>query len=125
MRIASVKAGAYNRGVMQYQILVSNGYQNGFVASVIGMPECKAVGQTKEEAIENAKQALREQLAHSEIVTVEIPSRIENPLLKHAGRFKNDETFDDFMAEMAKYRSELDAEEAARDAMYQITEEAA
>jgi predicted RNase H-like HicB family nuclease len=110
---------------MQYQILIKNGQHNGFLASVIGMPECKAIGATKEEAIENASRALREHLAQAEIVTVDIPTRIENPLLKHAGRFKDDETFDDFMAEIAKYRRELDAEEAARNTLYQITEEAA
>ena len=116
---------AYNPLLMQYQILVQNQNKNGVVASVIGMPECKAEGKTKEEAIANIKQALKTFLAQGEIVSVEIPTPVENPLLKHAGRFKDDETFDDFLAEIEKYRREVDEAEAAREDFNQISKEAA
>ena len=102
--------------VMQYQILVKPENQNGFVASVIGLPECRAEGKTKEEAIEKAKQALNAQLAESEIIMVEVeaPAAKQHPLLKHFGRFKDDDTFDDFLAHIEAYRRQLDEEEAAR-----------
>lgn len=102
--------------VMQYQILVKPENQNGFVASVIGLPECKAEGKTKEEAIEKARQALSAQLAQSEIITVEVeaPTIKPHPLLKHFGRFKDDDTFDDFLGHIEAYRRQQDEEEAAR-----------
>ena len=82
------------------------------------MPECKAEATTKEEAIEKAKRVLHARLAQSEIVTVEIEAPAakpsEPPLMKHFGRFKDDDTFDDFLAHIDAYRRQLDEEEAAR-----------
>ena len=103
---------------MQYQILVQSQDQNGYLASVLGMPECVGEASTKDEAVAKAKAALLEKLAQVEIVTVEMEAppyqRQSNPLLKHAGRFKDDPTFDDFLAEVERYRRELDAEESNR-----------
>jgi len=98
---------------MQYQLLVENRNPNSFVASVIGVPDCVAEGSTEEQAIGLVKAALRERLASGKVVTIEVEGKLngENPLLKHAGRFKDDPTFDDFLAEIEKYRRELDAEE--------------
>lgn len=98
---------------MQYQILVEHPNQNGFVASVLGVPDCVVTGRTEEEAVTEAKAVLGARLAQGKVVTVEVPVALENPLLKHAGRFKDDPTFDDFLAEIEKYRRELDADDAA------------
>ncbi len=102
---------------MQYQIFVQSQNQNGYVAAVIGMPDCTAEGRTEDEAVNKTKAALEERLAQGKIITVEVasPQQTEHPLLKHFGRFKDDSTFDDFLAEIDKYRRELDAEEAARE----------
>ena len=97
---------------MQYQLLIVNRDQSGFIASVIGVPDCVAEGSTEEEAIRRAKAALNERLAKGKVVTIELETKLngENPLLKHAGRFRDDPTFDDFLAEVEKYRRELDVE---------------
>ena len=104
--------------IMQYQVLVQNQTQNGFVASVIGIPGCDSEGRTKEEAVAAVKAALAEKLTQSELITIDMDlpsvSATEHPLLKHFGRFKDDPTFDDNLEEIAKYRRELDAEEEAR-----------
>jgi hypothetical protein len=41
------------------------------------------------------------------------PKAEENPALKYAGIFKDDPTFDDFLADIETYRCQLDKEEAA------------
>jgi hypothetical protein len=121
---------------MQYQVLVENGNQNGFVASVIGMPDCRVEGQTEEEAIAAVKTALTERLSRGKVVTIEVESsqqlRIgepagltDNPWLKYAGIFADDPTFDDFLEKMAQYRREEDELEAARDAESEAMDEAA
>jgi predicted RNase H-like HicB family nuclease len=102
---------------MRYQLLVQSQPDHSYVAAVLGVPDCVAAGQTKEEAIANAKAALTNRLAKSEIVTIEVESPAqseENPLLKHFGRFKDDPTFDDFLERIAEYRRQVDEEEARR-----------
>ncbi len=42
------------------------------------------------------------------------PAKENNPLLKHFGRFKDDPTFDDYLADIEAYRRQVDEEEAAR-----------
>lgn len=99
---------------MQYEVFVKNIAENSYVASIIGMPDCVAEGQTEEEAVNRARSELEELLAQGKVVTIEVENHreVKNPLLKHAGRFKDDPTFDDFLAEIERYRRELDAEES-------------
>lgn len=47
--------------------------------------------------------------------------RTGNPWLDNFGRFKDDPTFDDFLAEMEAYRRELDADEVAGFAVHPVT----
>ncbi|MGH9831692.1 MAG: type II toxin-antitoxin system HicB family antitoxin [Blastocatellia bacterium] len=118
---------------MQYQVLVENGNQNGFIASVIGMPDCRAEGRTEEEAIAGVTTALTERLSRGKVVTIEVEQlRVggaagltDNPWLKYAGIFADDPTFDDFLEKMAQYRREEDKLEAARDAEREAMDEAA
>ena len=41
-----------------FQIFVQSQFEKGYVALVIGLPDCVAEGKTEEEAIANAKEAL-------------------------------------------------------------------
>lgn len=97
---------------MQYQVLVKHIAENGYIASVIGVPDCVVEGRTEEDAISQAESALKKHLAQGKIVTIEVENQpeSENPLLKHAGRFKDDPYFDEVLEEIEKYRRELDAE---------------
>jgi predicted RNase H-like HicB family nuclease len=105
---------------MQYQVLVESKGQNIFMASVIGVPDCFAEGSTEAEAVSKAKAALRSRLAQGKVVTIEMEEPVKkltgNPWLDSAGVFKDDPTYDEFLAEIAAYRREVDAEEAAREA---------
>jgi predicted RNase H-like HicB family nuclease len=98
---------------MQYQVFVQSQGGNGFVAAVLGVPDCIAAGDTEDEAVARAKDALAARLAQGRVVTIEVavPEEAEHPLLKHAGRFKDDPTFDDFLAEVERGRRESDVTE--------------
>lgn len=100
---------------MQYQVFVQSNPEKKFIASVVGIPNCSVEGNTKEEAIELARVCLEHQLANGNLVTIEVnrvPLQLENdPLIKNIGIFADDPTFDDFLAEIAAYRQEVDAEE--------------
>ena len=116
-RLGGLAQSLYNARAMQYQLFVQGYANNGFVAAVIGMPDCLAEGQTKEEAIANAKAALQSRLSLGEVVTIDVePSagQEDNPLLKHFGRFKDDPTFEDYRADIEAYRRRVDEEEAAK-----------
>ena len=107
----------YNATTMEYQVFVEQHANNGYVAEVIGLPNCQAVGQTEEEAITKAKETLAERLAHGKVVTIKIEPETapeEHPMWKNFGRLKDDPTFDDLMERIAEYRRELDAEDAAQ-----------
>jgi predicted RNase H-like HicB family nuclease len=103
---------------MTFRIFVQHQLEQGYVASVIGIPDCVAEGATREEAVAKAKEALSRILAQGEIVSVEMENVLhtqpDNPWLKIIGMFKDDPTWDDFQASIEEYRRELDAEEAAR-----------
>lgn len=108
---------------MQYQILVRNQSSDLFTAAVLGLVDCVAEGRTKEEAVANAKRALIERLAHGEIVTIEVESAdtesgapretTDEMWRREAGRFSDDPTFNDFLAEMQSERRELDSNKSA------------
>lgn len=105
----------------QYQVLVRNQSDDLFTAAVLGMADCVAEGRTREEAIANAKQVLTERLTRGEIVTIELEdAEIETSATRQAtndvwreqaGRFRDDPTFDDFLAEVQRERRELDSDE--------------
>jgi len=102
---------------MQYQVLVEQRSPDSFLATVIGIPDCVAEGTTQEEALTNAGTALKKRLARSALFTIEIEETSDkfavNPWLEMHGSLRGDPTFDDFMAEIARYRQQRDAEESA------------
>lgn len=108
---------------MTYQIFVQHQSNNDYQAMVIGLPDCVAEGQTEEEAVAKAKEALRQWLAQGKVVAVEVehglPEQADNPWLKICGKYKDDPTWDDFQANIAVYRHQLNEEEAAREAAVQ------
>ncbi|MDZ8024355.1 MAG: hypothetical protein RMX65_002845 [Nostoc sp. DedQUE01] len=78
---------------MQYQVFVRSQSKSQFVASVVGMPNLTVEGRTEEEAIANAKAALKAQLAMGKFVTIEMNpedwlneniSQIEKPFFETA-----------------------------------------
>lgn len=102
---------------MQYQVFVQSRSDTNFIASVIGIPDCTAEGTTREDAIAKAKQALQNHLENGELVTIDLDSPSNgqdiDPWIKHMGIFADDPTFDDFLAEVAAYRQQVDTQAGA------------
>ncbi|GAA6620399.1 type II toxin-antitoxin system HicB family antitoxin [Scytonema sp. NUACC26] len=100
---------------MQYQVFIESHPEKKFIASVVGIPNTTVEGSTKEEAIALAKASLETKLASGELVTIEVDQKREHqetdPWLKHMGIFASDPTFDDFLAEVASYRQQVDEKE--------------
>ena len=80
---------------------------NRYKATPMAPPDCAGVGSTRDEALANARAALAERFAEGELVTVDVGGA-EHPWLTGAGMFRDDPTFDDFLAEMEAYRRHLD-----------------
>ncbi len=82
------------------------------MATVLGWPDLMIKGKTEEETLNNVRQAVTSRLQQSKFVTLDIQDDESNdPWMKFAGMWENDPTFDDFLAEIAAYRRELDEQE--------------
>ena len=94
-----------------YDVLIENQEDGRVLATVIGLPDCQAIGATKEEALTRLYERLTERLAKAEIVSMKIePAKAEHPWMKFAGMFKDDPLFDEVLAYIEADRRELDAE---------------
>ena len=82
--------------------------ENGFLATVSGLPDCLAEAPTPEEAIEQVQQAAQKWKKANAVASVEDDTR-QRPTKRFAGMWANNELFDEFVDEMKKYRAELDA----------------
>ncbi len=85
-----------------------------YSATVWGLPDCKASGVTREEALKNIHQLLIVRLEKTEIVSLEIElPKPEHPWMKFAGKYKDDPYFDEMLEDIKVLRQERDAELAA------------
>ncbi|BDA74908.1 hypothetical protein CAL7716_090740 [Calothrix sp. PCC 7716] len=88
-------------------IVLEDKQGEGFLATVLGLPECKAQGVNRQEALDNIQKVLFDHLQGSEIIEINIDT--EHPLLKLAGIFQDDPQFNDMLAFIEADRRELDA----------------
>ncbi|WP_414574920.1 hypothetical protein [Anabaena sp. CCY 9402-a] len=97
---------------LTYDVLIENQQDGTFKATLLGLPDCQALGNTETAAIETLIQSLQSRLETAKIITVEIPATevVKNPWLKFAGMFKDDPQFDEVLAYIEAERSELDAQ---------------
>ena len=80
-------------------------------ATVIGLPNITAAGETRHEAIERLRTALADHLKRSEIVALDIDGAVsEHPLAQFSGMFKDNPLFRDVVAEAERYRTERNTE---------------
>ena len=90
-------------------VLIENGNEDSYKATVLGWPDCVAQGATRQEALARLRKSLIERLNRAEIVPLEIePAQSAHPWLKFAGIFKDNPLFDDVLTEIETYRRELD-----------------
>lgn len=92
-------------------VLIEKQADDRFAATVWGLPDCHALGATREDALTAVQALLAHRLQQAEVVTVQLPSAsTEHPLVRLAGKFKDDPYFDEMLASIAAYRQELDSE---------------
>ncbi len=97
-------------------VLIESEAEVHYSATVLGLPDCKAEGETREQALTRLYDCVSTRLAQAEIFSMEIkPNDSPNPWLKLAGKYKDDPQFDEVLEYIAAYRRELDAEMEADD----------
>jgi len=97
---------------MVYDVILRK-QNNEFIAQAKEWPDVIARADTRGHAIDEVKKRLLDYLTNQvELVQVEIPllEPTTNLWLEKFGWFKDDPTFDDWQAEIAKYRQEIDQE---------------
>lgn len=95
---------------MKLSILLQEKPPNGFTATVLGWPDLQITASTRDEALQNIRQAVKDRLSKSELITVDIDHESGDPWVKFAGMWADDPYFDEFLAEIAAYRRERDAD---------------
>ena len=99
---------------MTYDILIQPQPGGTYRATVLGWPDLSAVGDSEQTVIERVRQALRERLAQSKVVRIEVGETVtkttapDHLWLPFLGMWKDDPTFDDLLARIEAYRRELD-----------------
>jgi hypothetical protein len=80
-----------------------------FTAQLLGAADLQATAATREEAVEQLRTLLQQQVNLGSLLAIEIPQ--QNPLVKWAGYLKDDPDFDDYVEEIRKFREEMDRRE--------------
>ncbi len=93
---------------MTYSILVEESGSDNFQAIALGLPECRVVATTRQQALAKLRAILAKRLAKAEIVEVEIPQP-EHSWKRFAGMFENEPLFDEVLEEIEAHRREVDS----------------
>jgi len=98
---------------MTYNVLIQPQSGGTYRATVLGWPDITATGNSEQTAIERVRRAIRERLGQGKLIRVEVDediaaSSVEHSWLRTLGMWKDDPTFDDFLARMDADRRELD-----------------
>jgi hypothetical protein len=90
-------------------VRISSGPDGQVTAELLGAPDIRATAASQEEAVDQIRILLEQQVNLDSLVAIEIPQ--QNPLVKWAGVWKDDPSFDDFLEEIRKFREEQDRRE--------------
>ena len=99
---------------MTYEVILRKNL-NKYIARVRDWPEVVIEEETREAAVAQIKQQLRAYLSQPpEVIQIELEPAApgEHPWLQFAGIWADDPTWDDFVAEVAAYRQEMDKADA-------------
>ena len=88
-----------------WNILIESRDDGLTVATVLEVPNLQTTDETKQGAIEKARELLQERLAKAEIVQISVPKKNNgNSLMKFAGIFENDLDFQEIISEIRAER---------------------
>ena len=108
---------------MKYLVILEK-HDGAYTATVPALPGCCSQGVSEEEALHNIRAAIIETLARVTITTVEVeetPKEVAIPSnedrvhswAKYAGMWKDDPSFDDFLAQIEADRRQLENENSS------------
>ena len=93
---------------MVYEILLQP-ESNKVRATVLNWPECTAEGETEEAALQRIREVIRERLATSKIVQVDVtPPTAPHPWQQYAGMWRDDPAFEEFLTKLTTYRKQVE-----------------
>jgi len=103
---------------MQYDILLTKHANNGYTAQPLLIPEIVVSGEDENEALELVCKAIANRHLQSRIVRVDIPIPDEqdtDPWFRFAGMWGDEETWEQFQADIETFRRAIDEETQSRD----------
>jgi hypothetical protein len=77
-----------------------------FTALVLGASDLRVTATTPDEAVEQLRALLQEQVNLGLLLAIELPPK--SPLMDRIGWAKDDPTFDDYLDEIRRFREEVD-----------------
>jgi len=80
-----------------------------YTAQVVGLSQFCATAATREEAVEQLRALLQEQVNLGLLLAIELPRK--NPLMDRFGYAKDDPDFEEYLEEIRKFREEMDRRE--------------
>jgi len=111
MKTTLLNESEENLAQLTYSVIVEREKEGSYKATVWGLADCEATGDTKETALKSINQLLTARLENAEVVVQEMAlPKTENPWIKCAGMYKDNPLFNDMVSEMEAYRREVDAE---------------
>jgi predicted RNase H-like HicB family nuclease len=97
-----------------YDVLIQpvNGH---FRATVIGLPDCSVEADSRADAVQRVRDALAKLLVNSEVIPVDMSVsttsvRPQPALATMVGMWADNPLFDEFVAEVARYRAAVDSD---------------
>lgn len=99
---------------MTYDVLIQPVGEGAYQATVLGWPDLNVVGDSETAVVEGIKKEIQGRLANSKILQLEIEesltaeTHVDHPWKPFLGMWREDPTFDDFLARMEAYRREVD-----------------
>jgi hypothetical protein len=95
--------------MLNYDILLEQVQNNGFIARVLALPDMVITADSREEVVALATRRIQDRLSKGDIVTVQIEAE-RHPWLKFAGTWEGDAGISEFKEAIAEYRHEIDSE---------------
>jgi len=80
-----------------------------YTAQLVGAADLQATAATREEAVDQLRGLLQEQVNLGLLLAIELPPK--NPLMNWFGHAKDDPDFEDYLEEIRKFREEMDLRE--------------
>jgi hypothetical protein len=94
--------------IMHCTVIVRPETGDRFVARPLGLPELEASASSEAEAVEEVKHKLDEWFRGAKVVEVCVSTG--NPWLDFAGSSADDPNWEEYQAEIKRYRAAMDAE---------------